>query len=382
MLTLSALPRIRKCPASAVLPAVRDDFSSFREAGTARHQFLCDVGGGMAREEALARISEEFRLMCEMIDTRGLPLGPEFAQEEAFAFNVESGEVRFLGSNIGRAYTGDPSVEVFGSLDVVGMIDDETVYVADYKGAHDDAMEPARTNLQIRVGALFAAKHRGATRAVVEFIHLKDDGGHWIDRDEMDELDLGVTHEELRAAFRAYRAELSRTQHSVTRGDHCKWCPAFAACPGTLAMTRALFQSPDSWADGQTAVITPEMAATAYAQVRAAEKAVAKAKEELKRYAELGSIPLPNGKAYGKVTRENVISSRAFPVLLRMFGPEVAQSAGRFSVTSAGITEALRAVAKERDVPLAQLSREVREEMRSAGALSQRDVIEEHKVRE
>ena len=65
-----------------------------------------------------------------------------------------------------------------------------------------------------------------------------------------------------------------------------------------------------------------------------------------------------------------------------MFGAEVAQSAGRFSVTSAGITEALRAVAKERDVPLAQLSREVREEMRLAGALSQREVIEEHKVKE
>lgn len=381
MLTLSALPRVAKCPASSALPAVRDDFSSFREAGTARHQILCDLGGGMSREDALARVPEQFRLMCEMIDTTHLPLGSGFRQEEAFAFDVEAGTVRFLGANIGRAYTGDPEREVFGSLDVVGMFGPDTVYVADYKGAHDDAMEPARTNLQLRVGALFAARHAGVSKAVIEFIHLKDDGTHWVDADEMDEIDMEMAYDKLRSTFRAYKAERARSEHSVTRGDHCRWCPAFAACPGTLAMTRSLFGDPEKWADAQ-AIITPEMAATAYAQVRAAEKAVARAKDELKRFAELGSIPLPNGKAYGKVARENVMSSRAVPVLLRMFGEEVAQAAGKFSVTSSGITEALRPVAKARGVPLAELSREVRSALREAGALATREVIEEHKVKE
>ena len=380
MLTLSALPRVRKCAASAVLPGVRDDYAAFREAGTARHQYLCDLGMGMSREEALARVPEAFRLMCEMIDTTKLPLAG-FSQEEAYAFDVETGAVRYLGANIGRAYTGDPSREVFGSLDVVGMVDDETVYVADYKGDHDDSLTPAKANLQLRVGAVFASRHRGVRKAVVEFIHLRDDGTHWCDRDEMDEIDLQVAYDELRATWREYHAAKARTEHTVTRGDHCRWCPAFAACPGTLSMTRSLFADADSWAD-RTKVITPEMAAQAYAAVRAAEKAVAKAKEELKRYAEVGAIPLPGGKAYGKVTRENVISARALPVLLRMFGEEVAQAAGKFSVTSSGITEALRGIAKDRGVPLAALNREVRDAMREAGAYATREIIDEYKVKD
>lgn len=381
LVTLSATPRLAICPTSAVLPAVRDSFSGFREAGTARHKFLCDIPA-MGREEALKRVPDEHRIMCEMLVTDGLPLDADLYRHEiALAYNVNTGDVRLLGYDIGRAYADhdvDPTCEIAGSLDVVGVPRDGWLYVADYKGSHDDTMQPAATNLQLRGGAAMAAKFYRAKCAAVEFIHLKDDGTYYRDQAEMDELDLAAAEEQLREVFFAVKAARESDSRDVTRGPHCRWCPAMASCPATLAMTRSLFAEPEKWGR-DTTLITPEMAARAYQAVRDAEKAVKRAKEEIQRYAVLEGIPLPNGRVYGVVQRESVASGRAMPVLMKMFGNEIAMSAAKTSLTTASITEALRPVAKERGVPLAALMREVREALRGEGAYNTKEIVDEYK---
>lgn len=381
LVTLSSTPRLRICPASAVLPSVRESYSGAREAGTARHAFLCDVPT-FGRDAALARVPDEHRLMCEMLVTEGLPLDADLHRHEiALAYNVNTGETRLLGYDIGRAYADhdvDPTCEIAGSLDVVGVPRDGWLYVADYKGSHDDTMQPAATNLQLRGGAAMAAKFYRAKRAAVEFIHLKDDGTYYRDQSEMDELDLATAEEQLREVFHAVAAERAKEAHDVTKGAHCRWCPAMASCPGTLAMTRSLFANPERWGRDIT-VITPEMAAQAYQAVRDAEKAVKRAKEEIQRYATLEDIPLPNGKRYGVVSRESIVSAKAMPVLMRMFGDEVAMTAAKFSTSTSAISEALRPVAKERGVSLAGLMREVKDELRTAGAMATKESIDEYK---
>jgi hypothetical protein len=380
LITLSALPRVSKCAPSAVLPAVREASSAHRDLGTVRHAYLRDVSK-MGQARALERVPEEYRLQCELIQLEGLPLGAEYEQEVAFAYSMESGEVRLLGFDINRDYKVAPD-EIPGSLDVIsGPAISDAVLVSDFKGDHDDSMDNASLNLQLRGQAVMAAKHRGVSRAIVEFIHLRDDGSHWVDRAEMDALDLQVAETDMRRAWQAAQREaMARATQgasyapSVTRGAHCRWCPAYVSCPGTLATARLL----TSAAGENVTVITKESAAKLYGQVREAERLVRLAKAELRAFAEVEAIELPDGSRYGKVEREKINSAAATGVLMRLYGEDVARAAGRFSTSKDAISKALKPLATERGVPLSRLAKETWEEMRAAGAFRMESVVEEY----
>lgn len=98
--TASSLWLASLCPASHILPQTRLT-SPEMARGTAVHRYLerlPEVG----RARALDEVPPEHREMCERIDPAQVPQGE---REAAYAWNVDTGEVVWLGNGIGRDYT-------------------------------------------------------------------------------------------------------------------------------------------------------------------------------------------------------------------------------------------------------------------------------------
>lgn len=392
--TFSSLGRVAACPASAALPAVHE-VSVDAVRGTARHMYLSLVPQ-MGEGAAIDLVPAEHRAACEVIDLEGLPLDPTvYQQEVALAYDVATGEARLLGHALGRTYPDRSPTELSGTVDVLGVYPDH-VHVADYKGEHDDSLAPARTNLQLLAGAVAAARLYGRERAVVELIHIRDDGTWWSDRAELEELDLAAGRAELAqlagAVRSAERAVAAGNTPAVTRGDHCRWCPAFRECPSTLALARRLAlasQGPNpenELAELVRGALTPDLAPVALERLRLLKKVVEVVEGELKAWARVTPIPMPNGKVYGPTTRESIRGAVATGVLLRLHGAEVAQAATVMpepKVTKSSIEAALDQVAAARKAAGVKTTKkallaEVMAELRAGGGIVESEELREH----
>lgn len=287
--TGSGLERHAICTASAVLPQTHT-VSEHADRGTVIHRFLEVVGKD--RAAALAGVPDDLRPVCEALDVSKLPTDPSrFAAEVAFAYDTETGAARELGRGIGRRYDCAPT-EVAGTADVVALMDDDAVFVADFKSGWS-RRAGARESLQLRFYALAAARAYGRSRAVVQVIRIFEDGETWTDEASLDAfdldsfaLDLGALASSIEADRKAYAQGI---EPDTVEGGHCRWCPAFNRCPAKVA----LVQAPPS------VEITPEGAARAYERLRLYRQALDKAEEILKDYARANPIPLPDGTVYG-----------------------------------------------------------------------------------
>lgn len=335
LMTGSGVERHALCPASAVLPRV-ETISDDAERGKAIHAFLEAVNRD-GREKALAAVPDDLRAACEALDTSRLPTDPaRFAAEVAFAYDTVSGKARELGRGIGRRYDVAPT-EIAGTADVIALLDDDGVYVSDFKSGWS-RRTAAKDSLQLRFYALAAARAYGRTRAVVQVIRVFEDGETWTDEATLDAfdldafaLDLGALASQIEGDRKLYAEGVEPQQ---VEGSHCRWCPAFARCPAKAA----LLAGPPSLE------ITPEGAAAAYAKLRLYKEAVERAESILKDYARQHPIPLPDGQVYGvryDATR-SIDGKVAASTLRDLLGP-AAEAAIMMEVTQASIKRALKA---------------------------------------
>jgi hypothetical protein len=362
LITASRLQRAASCGASVVLPQVQEESEPARR-GTAIHAFLA-CAREVGRDAALEEVPNEYRADCEVIDLDGL-LGEnldEIAAEVAFAFDVETGEARELGRNIGRAYRVGPT-EIAGTADVVAFGPFE-LFVADFKTGHA-AVAPPRSNWQLKLLALSASRTYGVHRVRVAIIRVREDGTPEYESAVFTSFDLDLAAAELRDLVRSItelnEAVLKGRVPDVNMGPHCRWCPAAPACPAFKGLVQRLAGEPDAVAEQISAELKPETAAKAWARLKQVEEVVRRVREGLYAFARQTPILLGDGRLLGEVeTRRRVLDGRvAFDCMEQLHGPAAAEEAVRIEASQASIERSLRRVAKETGATLASLKRSV-----------------------
>lgn len=368
--SFSAMGRIAACSPSAVLPR-SETSTEFAGRGHVVHGYLRNVNA-MGVDEALARVPEEHRDACEVIDLSALPLNPEaYAAEVAFAYDVDAGTAREIGRDLARGYAGLISGrEIPGTLDVVGLTEDAVIYL-DFKTGHSD-LGPAKENWQLRIGALAAARAYGRSRALVGIIRINEEGEPYYQRAELTELDLDATEEEIRQVVaRVERAQAlidAGEQPTTVEGAHCRYCPAFDFCPAKRSLAREIVG-----AGGPVlpAVLDDETAAIALQRLEAVESVVKRAWQVLEERARIRPIPLGDGKLFGPqaLAREKLDAEKVIEVLDERFGAEIALALEvKQSTTKEALKAALRKhVAKTPGAKITKVFDATMEAIREAG---------------
>lgn len=337
----SAWPRIVACPASVALPQSSPDVASEAAArGTAIHAFLEDVANGTPIEEAIAATPPEYRHAVDQIPVDELHLD-SIAAEVTFAM-LPDGSAQEIGRGLDRDYSGAGPDAIVGTADVVGMVDG-AVYVADYKTGRARQV-PAGDHWQLRILAAMAADAYSTDEAVVEIIQIGEMGEVFRDRATLDAFDLAA----IRQTVRDTCDTIDRTRSTpwdeieVREGDHCRYCPAMAACPAKTRLLRVMAQEGAHNVVG--ARLTTENCADALEVFTRMKAVLDAAGRALHAFAREHPIPCGDGKVYGAVetTREKVDATIAYEVLEEEVGQKIATYALETTTSKKAIREALR----------------------------------------
>lgn len=367
--TASGLSRTMACPGSAILPHV-GSITADTEAGNARHRFF-ELIPQVGVAQALAALPEEFREMCAAIDLDGLPLdGKSYAQEVAFGYDPLTDTAREVGRSIGRNYPERISpTEIFGTVDVVGLVGEDGVHVPDWKGM-DPTTPRAFENWQMRFAALGATRAYARSRAKVELIKVPEEGSPFRDVAEFDGFDLADFAAELADLMRRLQKEATKDAPTLVEGPHCRRCPAFAHCPAKVALARSMVQDPAlvPW------TLSLEDAGQAVLKLEAYQGVLNHARERLEQMAREAPIPLGNGEFFGPVPleREVVDATRAAILLAERFDAGVGHGCLKSepSFTFKLMVAALSNWAKRQNPKpkMKDVEREARELLRAGGA--------------
>lgn len=322
-LTASAVPRLMKCPASAVLP---------------HHEYKTeDADAGVENHEAMedAANAGETDKLPEAI--RDLVAGLNLETETAFAYDVATGESRRLGK-VDRAYANLSPYEIPGTLDLLAV--GSRLVVVDYKRYLE--VDAPDTNAQTTTYALMAARHFRRDDVTVAIAYL----GAGRERTEIAELgafDLDAHA----AALRQLHADVLRaaSDPQPNPGKWCQFCPAFMSCPKqqdlqlqlTNGITALQIESQLPFQDDETAADAVELlekVRLVHARLRAAVYARAADKP----------IPLRGGGYLGTVIKqgnEKLDGDKVYDVLRERHGQAIADAAVVRSATKKRLKEAL-----------------------------------------
>ncbi len=378
-LTASRLELAEACPGSHVLPWAEAE-TEWMEAGTIRHRYLyhCATVG---REAALSLAPADYVDEVRDIDLSDLPVLPgAYAAEVAFAYDLSSGRARELGRGLSReqAYAQLSAGEIGGTADVVALLGEDGVYVADWKGWAWQA--PAERHFQIGFYALAAARAYRRRRAVVELIYLRH-GVARRDRAELDGFALDALAERLERVDQQLEIAgmaLDGSRLEVRAGRWCQRCPALRAgeCPAHARLALQLAK-PDVLAEQIRATLRPDTAARAAHLLFAAEAQLATVRSALFAFASTQDVDLGNGAVLGLIERrpkEYVRGEVVEAVLRQLHGPEVAEAAITRSIqsTKSAIKDALRPVAAKSGEKVTHLEARAMAAIRSAKGVTLR----------
>ena len=349
MRTPSGLPSASKlqlalsCPASQVLPVVDSEWAA-GESGREKHAALADwvTAPPDAKLDLPAQMAAWLETVTEYADEMR---HPDTISEMALTYDVATGQARHLGANLGRAYPERTPSEFYGALDYVRH-DGDSVMVADLKTGMSDVPHPAR-NMQLRFGALAAARHFGVESARVGILHAPEGRTPWWSWATLDAFELEMAAAELRTlaeriGYARNDAQRGKTPR-LTVGEHCTYCPARHGCPARVAMAKRLAGEPEKVVLDLRALLTPETSALALARWQAASRALHEVGAALHAYAAESPIPLGDGRVWGprESEREVIDAERAWPVLVERYGVEVARAAMSIDTSKAGVSRAM-----------------------------------------
>jgi hypothetical protein len=205
----------------------------------------------------------------------------------------------------------------------------------------------------------------GWSEAQLKLIHLREDGTWWQEEAEVDVIDLAEAEDRIWRVVD--RVERATPESPVTRSAFCRWCPAFTACPATLALARRLGEEPAEVAGQVRALLTKENASHALQLARLARKVLDVVEDEVRAFVRAeGPIPLPGGKVYGPRSVERLKTGVALRVVRELYGEEVEAAARKVSASKASIAEALEPVAAARGVKPRKMAEETFEAIRQA----------------
>ena len=335
VLSMSALNRAEKCPASAVLPGVtrvKDEIPKGKVSpatrGTVAHDYLKNVPLlGVAG--ALEAAEPQFREGLEAIDVASLPAcEPEaFIPEVGLAWDWEAdtGRELFRGDS-SRDYSGVKPTEICGTVDSLGLTAD-AVLIADYKTGYR-WLGPAAESLQLLGYALAACRAYGRSRAHVRFLRINDAGDVLPIKADLDFLDLEAAAARIRAIVSAVREAGGLVDAGkpvrFTEGEHCRFCDVFKVCPAKTQLALAV--------GNQVGLMPPVLNIENFPEVlqryEAAAKVLDKVKESLDDFARLEAVPLGDGSFFGAVEekKETIDPVKGAALLGQHFDAELAAS--------------------------------------------------------
>lgn len=328
----SSLSRAVRCPASQSLPRVGEPTSDAAQRGTNIHLFIAAVVSHlteMSVESARAKGLEIIKTdptsdftpdqiaLCEAVDLT--IFSPGVDTEVALGYDERTGTAVLYDLASHRDY---PKDGLFHSTsDIVGMLDDDTVYVADVKtGDH----EPASESWQLKLCAIAACALTGAKRARVEMLKLWPSGKWSRDAHDLTEADLGVVRATLRTVANHVEAGTPENPGLMEVGPHCKFCPALRLCPAQTSMVLAMETTLATYAreDGM-ATFTPDNLAEVFLRLQRYESALKLVREQLEVLVDAagGQVFTSDGKALTLTSSpRREIRDGAVPLLLERFG--------------------------------------------------------------
>lgn len=138
-----------------------------------------------------------------------------------------------------------------------------------------------------------AARAYNQPSVTVRHVRIDTDTGDVeVDSAELDCLDLDAISDAVRTAVQQIQEFKSGSvATTVTEGPHCKYCPAFRACPTKVALARTIFNGPTD-----LTALTPEVAGSLYLRAKDAQVFLDSIAKSLREYAEREPLVLPDGK--------------------------------------------------------------------------------------
>lgn len=310
--TGSATDRVFACASSAALPAVHEtQGGKDADEGHAVHAFIY-IGISKGHQPALAwveRFHPALLARCQQIDLApAFALGRPVAAEVAYAYDIATDTARIVGTNLGRAYGELGPTEIPTTTDIELEASDGMRIVLDAKSGWKQVR--AEESKQIRLHGLAMARARGLDGVRVGILQIDDEGRVKPALVDLDDLDLGAFSHDMRRAWE--RVESARALVArggvpdVTTGDHCGFCPAFAACPARVALARSVLGLQRDQVAAQIQAMAPDEAGALWERYKAGEELVELIGEQLRAYAEREPLQLPDGRTIEMVPQTQV----------------------------------------------------------------------------
>jgi len=366
--TGSSIDQAERCPASAVLPAVKS-ISGPSNFGSAGHEHM-EMRVRYGVDEAMERLKGVcWRWGLDETQTGVLTAlvkhfewsPPKGAVPETSLCLLEDGSVKRIGG--GRGDYDLPAGGLFPmTIDVMwsepeplrvvdGLPicpDGSTLFVVDYKLGQDTNVAPVEQNGQALAGALLAARYTNAQRVVPAVVYVRRGKGdwdtmpHWLGEDE-----LGVIEDQVReivAKVAKQRRKLeARKPLNYVEGEHCRYCKVQWLCPAKTVLLKsflkpaaalgrkkkppsALPQKLSASQRRRLAMMLPQLVQFTE-QARAALQAYVEATGE--------PILLTEGKVWGpyEQIQTKVVPKVALPILRGVIGEELTDAAIEISRT-------------------------------------------------
>lgn len=350
ILSASAVARLLACPASAALPQ-REYNTAYAVSGTARH----------ADREAAADVRDLSRLPAEVSSM--IRSSDRLIVESVFAYDVATDVGRMIGPVPRDRYheIERGPFEIFGKPDLV-IIGGAGAIVVDYKGY--EPVAPAESNAQLATYALMVARTYEIDEVHATIVYE-------IRRPSiatLEAIDLDAHAERLRQLHGDVARAAREPGRYLKTGPHCKYCPAFDACPRQLALrvdvetglvSMRVEQSIPFADDEEAQWALDLLAELKLIETRLHAALAVRAKER--------PIPLRNGKMWGErdvLGKEKLAGDVVHAVMSARYGPKIAEIAAPRVATKKAIKEALGFVGAD---SVAEAERELLAEVKAAG---------------
>jgi len=325
--TASRLYLARECPPAFALPHL-DVPTEAAELGKARH----------AERDAQIEAGQ----IPEVLAKRWP--GYAWRSELAYAYDYATGRGRILGRGLNRDYSSASPTEICGTADAVGYREHAPVVVIDWKGFEE--VECAATNVQLHFGALALTRAIGTDEAEVA-IHYE---ARPVDVASIDAFDLEAFAADILTIIEGIIAARARARmgHELAykEGEHCKYCPAFHACPRKRHLAVELNAKVEQSQAGKMLFAFDDdvEAARAYEFAARIAQFLGNLRAALAMRAKERPIPLGNGRLYGPVEKpgnEKLDGDIVYNLVKEKYGQGIADAAVLRSATKKRLAEAL-----------------------------------------
>ncbi len=258
--------------------------------------------------------------------------------EQAYAIDMATGGISFLGDNIERKYQEACKKLYRRELRVTEIpltLDVEATHkktgqpcALDWKSGQ--YTKPARELWQMKLQSYVLAVKYDAPSVLSRVVYIEPKGNVWIDEHVFNRMELDLIPGEVLAIMnRVAQADGS----TVYSGDWCKFCPALLTCPATTALAPLFITDLEGMTSG---TMTLAHVGKAKAKLTLIEGMAKKAKERLNAIInEKGEVPADDGYVWRSTEQSKAyFDAAAARGLLVQLGATDAQLAKLSSKTS------------------------------------------------